>query len=213
MSVQFVTNGETEFKKKKLKLLLKEKKIDVDQYFDALAKLEESEDITKVKSQKHKQGKSFELLKTDFLLIASPFLLLVGWFIVNLNSVNAYTSDHLEFIPGMTGYPYSPIGLGIMMCSIVLLSVGITSRWVKTLSRGEFIALEATGWSIMVFTIYMLVNGIRIVWVPVAPNSWQSFISVDPASCGFILFLWFIGVFIITYGLAPLNKWFSKSIT
>ena len=207
-----MANKETEFKKKELKHLLKEKKIDVDQYLEALAKIEQSGDIGKIES-KHEKEKSFMLVKTDFLLIASPFLLLFGWFLSNFTPVNAYTNDHLQFIPGMTGYPYSSIGLGIMMCSIVLLSVGITSRWVKTLSRGEFIALEVTGWPIIMFTLYILVNGIRIVWVPVASNSWQSFISVDPASCVFIMLFWSIGVFIITYGLAPLNKWFSKSIT
>lgn len=142
----------------------------------------------------------------------SPFLFILGWVIATLNPVSAYTLDHLEFIPGMTGYPYSPIGLGLMMSSIILLSVGVTCRWVKTLSRGEFIALEITGWSIMAFTLYLLVYGIRIVWVPVAPNSWQSFISIDPPSCIFILIFWFLGVFTITYGLAPLRRWFSKSI-
>jgi hypothetical protein len=200
-----MTARETGFKKKELEQLLREKKIDVDQYLEALARLEDVSTI-EVKSEGH------GLLKTDFLLIASPFLILIGWFIANLNSVSAYTSDHLQFIPGMTCYPYSPVGLGIMMSSTVLLSVGIACRWVKSVSRGEFIVFEITGWSILMFTFYVLVTGIRIVWVPVAPNSWQSFISIDPAGCSFILILWFIGVFTITYGLAPMRKWFSKSI-
>jgi len=204
---------ETEFKKKELEQLLREKKIDVDQYLEALAKLEENSFTNEVKSLRHEQAKGYGLLKTDLLLIASPFLILVGWLIANLNPVSAYTSDHFQFIPGMTCYPYSPVGLGIMMSSIVLLSVGIAYRWVKSVSRGEFIVLEITGWSILMFTLYVLVTGICIVWVPMAPNSWQSFISIDPAGCSFILILWFIGVFTITYGLAPMRKWFSKSIS
>jgi hypothetical protein len=200
-----MTARETEFKKKELEQLLREKKIDVNQYLEALARLKEAP-VIEAKPEGH------GLLKTDFLLVASPFIMLIGWFIANLNPVSAYTSDHLQFVPGMTGYPYSPIGLGIMMSSIVLLSVGIVCHWVKSVSRGEFIVLEITGWSILVFTLYVLVTGIRIVWVPVAPNSWHSFISIDPASCSFILILWFIGVCTITYGLAPMRKWFSKSI-
>jgi len=207
-----MTARETEFKKKELEQLLKEKKIDVNEYLDAVAKLEKSESTSEVKLQKH-ENESFALLKTDFLLIASPFLLLIGWFIVNLNPMSAYTYDHSEYIPGMTGYPYSPIGLAIMMCAVVLLCVGITSRWVKSVSRGEFIVLEVTGWSVMAFTLYLLINGVRMVWVPViAPYSWQSFLSIDPASSCFTFLFWFIGVFTITYGFAPLRKWFSKSI-
>ena len=106
----------------------------------------------------------------------------------------AYTYEYSGYVPGMTCYPYSPIGLAIMMFATVLLSVGITFRWVKLLSRAEFIALEAIGWSILIFVLYILV-------------------SIDPAGCSFILILWFIGVFTITYGLAPLRRWFSKSIT
>ncbi|MHA1581505.1 MAG: hypothetical protein ACTSYM_03235, partial [Candidatus Baldrarchaeia archaeon] len=63
------------------------------------------------------------------------------------------------------------------------------------------------------FALYALANGIRIVWVPTSPHSWQSFISIDPPSCIFILLLWFIGVLAITYGLAPLREWFSKNIS
>jgi len=214
MRVPSVTSKEElEFKKKELERLLKEEKINVNEYLDAVAKLEKSEDVSEVKLQKHEE-KSFMFLKTDFLLITSPFLLLIGWFIANLNPVSAYTYyDHSGYIPGMTGYPYSPIGLAIMMCAVVLLCVGITSRWVKSISRGEFIVFEVTGWSIMAFTLYLLINGVRMVWVPViAPYSWRSLLSIDPSSSGFILFFWFIGVFTITYGLVPLHKWFSKSI-
>jgi len=208
-----MTARETELKKKELEQFLREKKIDVDQYLEALAKLEEFPSTNEVKPARQEQAKGYGLLKTDFLLIVSPFLILVGWLIANLNPVSAYTSYYLEFVPGMTGYPYSPIGLGIMMSSIILLSVGITSRWVKSVSRGEFIILEVTGWFVLVFALYALANGIRVVWVQENPYSWHSFISIDPAACSFILLLWFIGVFTITYGLAPLHKWFSKSIT
>jgi len=211
MRVQYVSPEELEFKKKELEQLLKERKIDVNEYLDAVAKLEKREGVSEVKLQKHEE-KSFMFLKTDFLLITSPFLLLIGWFIANLNPVSAYTYDHSEYIPGMTGYQYSPIGLAIMMCAIVLLSVGITSRWVKSVSRGEFIVLETVGWAVLVFAAYLLVNGFSIVWVPAGPYSWQSFLSIDPASCSFFILIWFIGVFTITYGLVPLRKWFSKSI-
>jgi hypothetical protein len=125
----------------------------------------------------------------------------------------AYTYEYSGYVPGMTCYPYSPIGLAIMMFATVLLSVGITFRWVKLLSRAEFIALEAIGWSILIFVLYIPVSGFSVVWVPAGPYSWQRFISIDPAGCSFILILWFIGVFTITYGLAPLRRWFSKSIT
>lgn len=203
---------ELEFKKKELERLLKEEKINVNEYLDAVAKLEKREGVSEVKLQKQ-EGKVFTVLKTDFMLIVSPILLLVGWFLVNLNPVDAYTYEYSEYIPGMTGYPYSPIGLAIMMCATVLLSVGITFRWVKSLSRAEFIALEAIGWSILIFVLYLLLSGFSVVWVPAGPYSWQRFISIDPAGCSFILILWFIGVFTITYGLAPLRRWLSKSIT
>lgn len=206
-----MTLDESEFKKKELERLLKEKKIDVNEYLDAVAKLEKREGVSKVKMHKHEE-KSFVLLKTDFLLIVSPFLLLVGWFLVNLNPVDAYTYIHSQYIPGMTGYPYSPVGLAIMMCAVVLLSVGIASRWVKSISRGEFIAIEAVGWGVLIFSLYLLLNGFSIVWVPAGPYSWQSFLSIDPAACSFFLLMWLIGVFTVTYGLAPLRKWFSKSI-
>jgi len=202
---------ELEFKKKELERLLKEEKINVNEYLDAVAKLEKTEGISEVKLQKH-EGKVFTVLKTDFMLIVSPFLLLVGWFLVNLNPVDAYTYEYSEYIPGMTGYPYSPVGLAIMMCAIVLLSVGVTSRWVKYVSRGEFIVLETVGWAVLVFVAYLLVDGFSIVWVPAGPYSWKSFLSIDPASCSFFILVWFIGVFTITYGLVPLRKWFSKSI-
>ncbi|MEM2112285.1 MAG: hypothetical protein QXX08_10500 [Candidatus Bathyarchaeia archaeon] len=206
-----MTVEELEFKKKELERLLKEEKIDVNEYLDAVAKLEKREGVSEVKLQKPEE-KSFTLLKTDFLLMVSPFLLLAGWLLVNLNPVEAYTYSHSQYIPGMSGYPYSPIGLAIMMCAIVLLSVGITSRWVKSISRGEFIALEAIGWSILVFAAYLLVNSFSVVWVQAGPYSWKNFLSIDPASCNFFLLIWFIGIFTVTYGLAPLRKWFSKSI-
>jgi hypothetical protein len=213
MRVPSVTSTEElEFKKKELERLLKEEKINVNEYLDAVAKLEKTEGIGEVKLQKQ-EGKVFTVLKTDFMLIVSPFLLLVGWFLVSLNPVDAYTYEFSGFVPGMTCYPYSPIGLAIMMFATVLLSVGITFRWVKLLSRAEFIALEAIGWSILIFVLYILVSGFSVVWVPAGPYSWQRFISIDPAGCSFTLILWFIGVFTITYGLAPLRRWFSKSIT
>jgi len=202
---------ETELKKKELERLLKDGVINVNEYLEAVAKLEKTSGVSEVKLQRQEE-RGLTLLKTDFMLIVSPFLLLVGWFLINLNPVDAYTYDHSQYIPGMTGYPYSPIGLAIMMCAIVLLSAGITSRWVKSISRGEFIALEAVGGSILIFALYLLVNGFSIVWVPAGPYSWQSFLSIDPASCSFLLLIWFIGVFTITYGLVPLRKWFSKSI-
>jgi len=99
------------------------------------------------------------------------------------------------------------------MSSIIMLCVGIACHWVKTVSRGEFIILQAVVWSVLTFALYALANGIRIVWVPTSPHSWQSFISIDPPSCIFILLLWFIGVLAITYGLVPLREWFSKSIS
>ncbi|MEM2969343.1 MAG: hypothetical protein QXR63_00225 [Candidatus Bathyarchaeia archaeon] len=206
-----MTVEELELKKKELERLLKEEKIDVNEYLEAVAKLEKREGVSEVQLQKNEE-KSFVLLKTDFLLIVSPFLLLAGWFIANLNPVDAYTYSHSQYIPGMIGYPYSPVGLATMMCAIVLLSIGIASRWVKSISRGEFIALEAIGWSILVFALYLLVNSFSVVWVPAGLYSWQSFLSIDPASCSFFLLIWFIGILTVTYGLAPLRKWFRKSI-
>lgn len=210
--IQIVTT-ETESKKKELERLLKENKIDVNQYLEASAQLEESASTDEAKSLRRGQAKGYGLLKTDLLLIASPFLILVGWLIANLNPVSAYTSDYLEFVPGMTGYPYSPIGLGIMMSSIVLLSVGVTCRWVKLVSRGEFIILEVTGSFVLMFALYALANGIRVVWIQETSYSWHSFISIDPVACSFVLLLWFIGVFTLTYGLTPLRKWFGKSVS
>jgi hypothetical protein len=205
--------AKTELKKRELERLLEENKIDVNQYLEASAQLQEFPSTDEVKSVSHEQARGYGMLKTDILLIASPILILVGWLIANLNPVSAYTSDHLEFVPGMTGYPYSPIGLGIIMSSIVLLSVGITRRWVKSVSRGEFIILEVTGWFVLMFALYVLAIGIRVVWVQEAPYSWHSFISIDPAACSFVLLLWFIGVLTIAYGLVPLRKWFGKSVS
>ena len=105
-------------------------------------------ELKKEELETPKRRKGYELLKTDVLLIISPFLILIGWFIVNLNPVSAYTLDNSEYIPGMTGYQYSPIGLGILMSSIIMLCVGIACHWVKTVSRGEFIILQAVVWSV-----------------------------------------------------------------
>jgi len=204
--------SEIEFKKKELERLLREKKIDVNQYLETLAKMEQFSSKSEVKSLGHEQIKKYTLTGMHLLLIASPFLILMGWFIANLNPISAYTLDHSKFIPGVTCYPYSPLGLGIMMTSIILLSVGITSRWVKKVSRGDFIVLEVTGWFFVSFALYSLVSSISMLWIPVAPNSWQSFVSIHPTSCILILIFWFIGVFMIIYGLTPLRKWFNKSI-
>jgi len=199
-----MTAKETEFKKKELEQLLREKKIDVSQYLEALAKLE-GVPIIEAKPEGH------GLLKTDFLLIASPFLILVGWLIANLNAVSGYSSISSGY--EMMGYPYSPIGLAIMMCAIILLSAGISCRWVKSVSRGEFIILEVVGILLVIFALYVLVIGFSFVWVQETPYSWRSFISINPAYSSLGLLLWFSGVFTMTCGLAPFRKWFSKSIS
>jgi hypothetical protein len=198
-----MTARETEFKKKELEQLLREKKIDVDQYLEALAKLE-GVPIIEVKPEGHR------LLKTDFLLIASPFLILVGWLVSNLNALSGYSSISSGY--ELMGYPYSPIGLAIMMCAIILLSVGISYRWVKSVSRGEFIILEIVGVFLVIFGLFVLISGFSYVWVQQTPYSWHSFISINPAYSSLGLLLWFAGVFTITCGLAPLSKWFSKNI-
>jgi hypothetical protein len=198
-----MTAKETEFKKKELEQLLREKKIDVDQYLEALAKLE-GFPIIEVKPEGH------GLLKTDFLLIASPFLILVGWLVTNLNAASGYSSISSGY--EVMGYPYSPIGLVVMMCAIILLSVGISGRWVKSVSRGEFIVLEVVGISLVIFALYVLVIGFSYVWVQQTPYSWHGFISINPAYSSLGLLLWFAGVFTTACGLTPLRKWFSKSV-
>jgi len=205
-----MTASEVEFKKKELERLLRERKIDVDQYLEALAKQEESPLTSEARSLKHEQAKGYELLKTDFLLIASPFLIVVGWFIAILNPVRGYSSFSSGY--EITGYPYSPIGLGILMCAAILLSVGISCRWSKSISRGEFIILEVLGWFFLIFALYILINSFSYVWVRQTPYSGYGFISIDTFASSFGLFLWFIGVFMVSCGLAPLRKWFNKSV-
>jgi len=205
-----MTANDVELKKKELERLLSEKKIDANQYLEVLAKLEESLPTSEAKSLNHGQAKVYELFKTNFLLIAFLSLIVVGWFIAILNPMRGYTSTSSGY--EIIGYPYSPIGLGILMCSIILLSVEISCRWVKSISRGAFIILEVMGWFFVIFALYVLANSFSYVWVWQSPYSWYGFISIDPFTSSFCLFLWFIGVFTVSCGLAPLRKWFNKSV-
>lgn len=151
------------------------------------------------------------LRKTDFLLLVSPFLILIGWFIVGLNPVQGYESTLSTY--ETVGYPYSPVGLGIMMTAAVLLSAGLASRWVKSISRVGVIVSQVMGWFFLALAVYVLAIGFSEVWVQDTQYSWHNLASINPLACGISLLLWFIGTLTIAYGLVPSRRWLNKSIS
>jgi hypothetical protein len=94
-------------------------------------------------SSTHSQPETYRMLKTDILLFISPFLILVGWFLSVSGSVSGYESTLSLY--RTVGYPYSPIGLAVMMSATTTLSLGIAYRWMNSVSRGAFIVLEVLG--------------------------------------------------------------------
>lgn len=201
---------ETELKKKELERLLQENKIELNQYLETVTKLETSSSTKKLGSARVQQVKSLRLTRTDYLLFLSPLLILVGWFFAVSGSVNGYeTASSFQAV----GYPYSPLGLGVMMVATVLLSVGITYRWVKSISRGAIIGLEVLGWFLLIFGVYIFASGFSMISVQQTPYSGYNFPSISPTFWGFGLLLWFVGILAITCGLVPTRKWFGGIIT
>jgi len=201
---------DTELKKKELERLLQENKIELNQYLETVAKLEVSPSTEELDSAKGQQVKSLRLIQTDYLLFISPLLFLIGLFLAISGSVGGYESTLSSY--ETVGYPYSPVGLAIMMGAAILLSVGISCRWVKSISRGAIIVLEVLGWFLLIFAVYILASGFSIIFVQQTLFSGYSFPSISPAFWGFGLLLWFAGVLSITCGLVPLRKWFGRSI-
>jgi hypothetical protein len=199
----------TELKKKELERLLQENKIDLNQYLETVTKLEVSSSTKKPDSARIQQVKGLRLMRTDYLLFLSPLLILTGWFFAVSGAVNGYeTASSFEVV----GYPLSPLGLGIMMVAAVLLSVGITCRWVKSMSRGAIIVLEVLGWFLLILGAYTFASGLSMISVGQTPYSVSSFPSISPDFWGFGLIPWFTGVLAITCGLVPLRKWFGRDI-
>jgi phosphotransferase system glucose/maltose/N-acetylglucosamine-specific IIC component len=139
-----VVPTDTESKKKELERLLQENKIELDQYLETVTKLEASPSTEGLGSAKDKQVKSFRLMRTDYFLLISPLLALVGWLLAVSGSVSGYESTLSSY--ETVGYPFSPLGVAIMMVAAILFSVGIAYRWVKSTSRGAVIVLEVVGW-------------------------------------------------------------------
>jgi hypothetical protein len=197
----------TELKKKELERLLHENKIELSQYLETVTRLEATEELDSARVQ---QVKSLRLMRTDYLLLISPLLILIGWFLAVSGSVSGYENTLSSY--GTVGYPYSPIGLAIMMSAAILLSVGISYRWVKSISRGAVIVLEVLGWFLLMFAVYVLAQGFSMIFVQSTEFSGYSFPSISPTFWGFGLLPWFVSVLAITCGLVPLRKWFGRSI-
>jgi hypothetical protein len=195
-------------KKKELERLLKEKKIELPQYLEMSAKLENASP-SKEKTTSEKTTHS-ELLKTNLLLFVSPFLLLTGWFIVGLNPIQGY--ENTTSLYEIVGYPYSPIGLGIMMTAAILLSIGLANRWVKSVSRSGLIVSQTMGWFVLAISLFVLAIGFSEVWIQDTQYTWHNIVSINPLFSGFSLLLWFIGILTIAYGLVPSRKWLNKGI-
>jgi hypothetical protein len=205
-----VVPTDTELKKKELERLLQENKIELDQYLETVTKLEASSSTEKLDSARDQHVKNLQLIRTDYLLFISPLLILIGWFLAISGSVSGYESAVSSY--ETVGYPYSPVGLAIMMSAAILLSAGICCRWIKSISRGAIIVLEVLGWFLLIFAAYGLAGGFSIIFVQQTAYSGYSFPSISPTFWSFGLLLWFVGVLAITCGLAPLRKWFGRSI-
>jgi len=201
---------DTESEKKELERLLQENKIELDQYLETVTKLEASSSIEDQDLAKGQQVKGFRLVRTDYLLFISPLLVLVGWILAVSGSVSGYESSLSSY--GTVGYPFSPLGVAIMMVAAILFSVGIAYRWVKSTSRGAVIVLEVLGWFLLAFAVFVLAKGFTMISAQTTSVSGFSFPSINPAFWGFGLLFWFVGVLAITCGLVPMRKWFERSI-
>ncbi len=159
-----------------------------------------------------KRNSSF--LKTGYLLIVAPILIVVGFYVAGLNQTEAFMDMNLQ---GSTvGYPYSYIGTALMLTAAMLLSVGLAYRWAKSVSRGGLIVTQIIGWLVCAFAIALTIFGGSVVWAnPVSTSmsySIQSFVSINPTISGIATIIWFAGTTAIAWGLIPMRRWLNKSI-
>jgi len=175
------------------------------------ARLETSSSPSEKDTTTSEKIKHSGLLKTDFLLPVSPVLMLIGWFIAGLNPVQGYENTFSQY--ETIGYPYSPIGLGIMMTAAILLSTGLAYRWVKSVSRAGLVISQVMGWFFIALALYVLAIGFSEVFVQDTPYSWHNLASINPLSCGISILLWFTGTLTIAYGLVPSRKWLNKNLS
>jgi len=201
---------DTELKKKELERLLQEKKIELNQYLETVAELDAPSSTGGLDLAKGQQVKGLRLMRTDYLLFISPLLMLVGWFLAVSGSVSGYESSLSSY--ETIGYPFSPLGVAIMMVAAILFSVGIAYRWVKSTSRGAVIVLEVLGWFLLTFAVYIFAKGFTMISAQITSSSGFSFPSISPTFWSFGLLFWFVGVLTITCGLVPMHKWFGRSI-
>jgi hypothetical protein len=162
--------------------------------------------------EKEFEKSKYSFLKTDFLLIISPVLILLGLYIAGLNQTQVFADFTLQTSAGI-GYPYSYIGTIIMLAAGTLLSVGIAYRWAKSISRGGLIVSQIIGWLAATFAILIVIFGGSYVWESgTYPIIASSFLSINPDVSGVAALIWFAGTSAIVCGLVPMRRWLNKNI-
>jgi hypothetical protein len=166
-------------------------------------------------SEEFEKSNGFKFLKTDVFLFVSPFLIALGWYIVGLNQSSMYTDISLQ--SSTIGYPYSLEGTIIMLTAEIFLSIGITYRWVRSISRGGLIVSQIIGWLATSLAILVLIFGSSNLWgtptYTASSSTINNVLSIDPVVSGLAALIWFAGTATIASGLVPLRRWLNTNIT